>query len=94
MCIRDRHIFDRVPKPPAAPAKLIISPIAARRDAEREENPASQYPRPHRARKRRADLARDQRADGEAERDRQADIADVKRGRMEGEPDVCLLYTS
>ena len=38
--------------------------------------------------KARADIAGDQRADGEAERDRQPDIADVERRRMEGETGV------
>ena len=49
---------------------------------------AREHPRPHRPRQRRADLARDQRADREAERHRQADIAEVERRRMEGEAGV------
>ena len=34
------------------------------------------------------DFAGEQRADGEAERDRQADIAEVERRRMEGQAGV------
>ena len=83
-----RGILDRVPEPPAAPAQLVISPVAARGDAKRQEDPARQHPWPHRPRQRRVDLAGEQRADREAERHRQADIAEVERRRMEGEAGV------
>ena len=83
-----RSILDRVPEPPPAPAELIISPVTARSDAEREQYPRSQHPRLHGPRQCGADLARDQRSDREAERHRQPDIAKVKRRRMEGEAGI------
>ena len=43
-----RGILDRVPEPPAAPAELVIGPVAAGGDAERQEDPGAQHPRPHR----------------------------------------------
>ena len=83
-----RGVLDRVPEPPAAPAELVIGPVAARGDAERQEYPCRQHPGPHRPRERGPDVARHQRADREGERDRQADIAEVERRRMEGEAGV------
>src|SRR5690606_37906655 len=84
----ERGILDRIPEPPATPAQFIISPIGASGDAQREEYPCTQNPRPHRAGKSRANLARYQRPDGEAERHRKPDITKVKRRWMKGEADV------
>ena len=53
-----RGILDRVPEPPAAPAELVIGPIAAGGDAERQQDPGAEHPWPHRPRERRADFAR------------------------------------
>ena len=83
-----RGILDRVPEPPAAPAELIIGPVAASGDPQREEDPRGQHPRPHRASERRADFAGQERRDRDAERDRQADIAEVERRRVEGQAGV------
>src|SRR5690606_21701324 len=69
-------------------AELIIGPVAARGDPERQEYPAPQNPGPHCAREGGSDLARDERADREAEGNREADIADVERRRVEGEAGV------
>src|SRR3546814_18054361 len=64
---------------------LFRSPVTARGDPQRQEYPTPQHPRPHRAGKGRPDLARYQRADREAERDRQPAITAVKRRRVKGE---------
>ena len=84
-----RGVLDRVPEPPAAPAQLVIGPVAARGDARASagSRPPSTHGRIARA-SARIDFAGQQRADGEAERDRQADIAEVKRRRMEGQAGV------
>src|SRR3546814_326971 len=84
----ERGVFDRIPEPPPAPAELIIGPVAARRDAEREEDPGGEHPGPHRPRESCADVAGDERADREGKSDRDADIAEVERRRMEGEARV------
>ncbi len=83
-----RGILDRVPEPPAAPAQLIIGPIASGGDAKGQHDPRRQHPGPHRAGDGRSNLAPDQAADGDAEGDRQADITDVERGRVEGETGI------
>ena len=83
-----RRVLDRIPEPPAAPAQLVIGPIAAGGDPQRQEHPGTQYPRPHRAGEGRADVARQQRADREGECDGEPDIAGVKRRRVEGEAGV------
>ena len=84
----ERGVLDRVPEPPAAPAQLVIGPIAARRDAERQEDPARQHPGPHGAGQRRVDVPGQHRPDGQAEGDRQADIAEVEGRRVEGQARV------
>ena len=58
-------ILDRIPEPPAAPAELVIGPVRPHRDAEREEDPGGERPRPHEARPRRIDAALDQRRNSE-----------------------------
>ena len=81
-------IFHRIPEPPAAPAQLVISPVGTGGDADGEEDPRGQHPRPHNASEFRRHVARDQRTHGKAESHRKADIADIKRGRMERDPHV------
>ena len=53
-----------------------------------EEHPGGERPRPHPARPGGVDPALDQRGDGEGERDRAADIAEIEERRMDGEADV------
>src|SRR5690554_8214858 len=84
----ERRIFDRIPEPPAAPAKLVISPVTARRNAERQENPRAQHPWPHRLCKGGTDIAGNHRANSKRKRDGQADIAKIKRWRMESQTRV------
>ena len=83
-----RGVLDRVPEPEAAPAERVIGPVRAHGDAEREEHPGHQRPRPHPARPGGVDAAFDQRGDGEGERDREADIAEIEQRRMDGEAGV------
>src|SRR3546814_4554677 len=90
----ERGVFDRIPEPPPAPAELIIGPVDARRDAEREEDPGGEHPGPHRPRESCADVAGDERADREGKSDRDADIAEVERRRMEGEARRSEEHTS
>ena len=80
-----RGVLHRVPEPPAAPAERVIGPVRAHGDAEREEDPGQQRPRPHPARPGGIDAAVDERGDGEGERDREADIADIEQRRMNRE---------
>ena len=81
-------ILDRVPEPPAAPAELVIGPVRTHRDAEREEDPRHQRPRPHPARPGRIDAAFDQRGHRKGERDREPDIAEIEHRRMHREANV------
>ena len=83
-----RGVLDRVPEPPAAPAQLVIGPVGSRSDAHGEEHPGAQHPGTHRAGEIGSDLPGEQRADREAEGDRQPDIAEIERRRVEGETDV------
>ena len=78
-------ILHRIPEPPAAPTQLIIGPIGSGGDPQRQKEPRTQDPGPHRPGESRPNFARNQRADGKAEGHRQANIADVKRRRMEGQ---------
>ena len=84
----ERCILDRVPEPPAAPSELVIGPIAAGSDPERQEDPGSEHPGPHRSGELPVHVAGQHRADGQAECDRKADIAEVEGRRMEGEAGV------
>ena len=83
-----RGVLDGVPEPPAAPAELVIGPVGAHRDPERQEDPGDERPRPYPARPGCVDAALEQRGDGKGERDREADIAEIEHRRMHGEADV------
>ena len=83
-----RGVLDRIPEPAAAPAELVIGPVGAHRDAERQEDPGEQRPGPHGARPGRVDAPVDQRRDGEGEGDREADIAEIEQRRMDREAEI------
>ena len=53
-----------------------------------EEHPGDQRPWPHPARPGGIDAALDQGGDGEGERDREADIAEIEHRRMDREADI------
>src|SRR6185312_15944520 len=77
-----------IPKPVAAPAKLVISPVRTHRDAEREKNPCDQNPGPHPARPCGVHPALDQCSRSKSKRNRESDIAEVKKRRMNREADI------
>ena len=83
-----RSILDRIPKPITAPAELVIGPIRAAGDAERQAHPGAEHPRPHPACPGGIDAAFEQRCDGEGEGDREADIAEIEERRMKGEAGI------
>ena len=83
-----RGVLDRIPEPEAAPAQDVIGPPAAERDAEREEAPGGESPRPHPARPGGIDAAFEQGGDGEGIGHREADIAEIEQRRMEGEAGI------
>ena len=60
-----RGVLDRIPEPVAAPAELVIGPVRAAGDAERQAHPGAEHPRPHPARPGGVDAAFEQRGDGE-----------------------------
>ena len=84
----EAHVLDRVPEPPAAPAELVVGPDRAEGDADGEEDPGEQRPGAHPARPGGVDPALDQRGDGEGVGHREADVAEVEEGRVEGEAGV------
>ena len=84
----ERGVLDRVPEPPAAPAERVIGPPAAHRDADGEGAPRGERPRPDPARPGGIDPPLDERRHGEAEGDREADIAEIEERRMEGEAGI------
>ena len=84
----ERRVLDRVPEPPAAPAELVVGPVAAERDAEAQRAPGGERPGPHPARPAGVDPALDQRGDREGEGHREADIAGVEHRRVGGERQV------
>ena len=83
-----RGVLDRIPEPEAAPAEDVVGPPAAERDAEGEEAPRRERPRPHPARPGGVDPAFEQGGDGEGVGHREADIAEIEQRRMEGETGI------
>ena len=81
-------VLNRIPKPPATPAKDVIGPKASGRDPQCQEYPCPEHPCPHRPRKHRPHLTGDQRANRETKGNRQADIAQIECWRVEGEARV------
>ncbi len=81
-------VLDRVPVPPAAPAEHVIRPPAAHCDADRQPAPRGQCPGPHPARPGSADPPLDQRGDRKRIGDRETDIAEIEKRRVEGETRV------
>ena len=83
-------VLDRVPRPHAAPAEHLVAPPAAEQDADREERPREQRPAPRLHQPALADPPGDQRGDGERERHRHADVAEVEDRRVEQHEHVVL----
>ena len=79
----ERGVLDRVPEPPAAPAELVVGPVGAERDAEREEHPGGRRPRTHPAGPGGVKTTGDERGDREGERHGEAHVAQIEERRME-----------
>src|SRR6202030_174965 len=75
-------------EPEPAPAELVIGPVRAAGDAERQAHPGAEHPRPYPARPGRVDATFDESRNSEGERDREADITEVEHRRMEREAGV------
>ena len=81
----ERGVLDRVPEPPAAPAELVVRPVAAERDAEAEATPGGERPGPHPARPAGVDPPLDQSGDRKGIGHREADVARVEHRRVSGQ---------
>ena len=76
-------VLHRVPSPVAAPAEHVIGPRRAQHHAGALEQPRDQRPAACGENPGVARLPRDQRADGEGERHREADVAEVQHRRVD-----------
>ncbi|OIQ68924.1 hypothetical protein GALL_494760 [mine drainage metagenome] len=83
-----RGIFNRVPKPPAAPAQLVISPPGTHGNTNGQANPGRCSPGTRPARPGRIQPAIEQCSDGEGKRHRHADITHVKHRRVKHQPGI------
>ena len=81
-------VLDRVPRPVAAPSQNLVGPARTEQIAEREKEPRKDRPAARGANPSVVELARDERAAGERERHRRADVAGVERRRMDRHPVV------
>ena len=87
---QEAGVLDRVPRPHAAPAEHLVAPPAAEQDADRQEGPREQRPAAGLHQPALADPAGDQGGDGERERHREPDVAEVEDRRVEQHEDVVL----
>ena len=81
-------VFDRVPKPPAAPAQFVIRPPGTHRNADRQANPGRGGPGPRPARPGGVKPAIEQGGDGKSKRHRHADVTHVQHGRVKHQAGV------
>ncbi len=79
----ERGVLDRVPGPVAAEAEHDVGPPGAEADAQAEEEPAEHGPLLRALHPELVAAAEQQRADGEGERHREADVADEQRRRVQ-----------
>ena len=77
-----RRVLDRVPRVVAAPADLLVRPVRAEQLADAERRPRDERPAPRRDEPALVGAAREQRADRERERHREADVAEVEQRRV------------
>ena len=84
----EARVLDRIPEPETAPAQLVIGPPRPKRDANGQKHPSRQRPRPHPPAPSRIHAPLDQRRHGKAEGHAEADIAEVKKRRVEGQTGV------
>ena len=79
-----------IPCPHPAPAEHLVAPPAAEQDADRQQRPGEQSPAAGLQQPTLADPPGDQGGDGEGERHREADVAEVEDRRVEQHQDVVL----
>ena len=80
---QERGVLDRVPAPEAAPAEHLVGPPGPEHDPEREEGQGEEREAAGLDEPALPDPAGDERGDGEGERDREADEAEVEEDRVE-----------
>src|SRR5437667_1732519 len=78
----ERSILDRIPKPPAAPTKLVIGPETSQSDSASEKHPCDGGPWPRPARPGSVKSPADQGRNRECKRDAEAYITHVQHRRM------------
>ena len=78
----ERSVLNRVPKPPAAPAKFVVGPETAKRDPTSQKHPGDCGPWSRPARPRRIQFAANQRGDRERKGHRESHVTHVKHRRM------------
>ncbi len=86
-----RGVLHRIPGPVAAPAQLDVGPVGTEQHAGAQRGPGEQRPAPSGAEPDVAGAAGDQCGDGEGEGDRECDVADVQRRRVDHHPVVLEL---
>ena len=83
-------VLHRVPRPHPAPTEHGVAPPAAEEDADGEKRPREQRPPARLEQPPLADSTGDEGGDGEGERHRHADVAEVEDRRVEQHEDVVL----
>ena len=78
----ERGVLDRIPEPPAAPTQFVVGPPAAERNANGQEHPGGDRPRPRPPRTGRAQTTRQPGRNGEGEGHGEPDVAHVENRRM------------
>ena len=78
-----RCILHRIPRPEAAPAQLVIRPLAAEQNPDAQEHPGNHRPSACRANPGIAELLRNQRSHRKCKRHSKADEAEIKHGRVD-----------
>ena len=78
----ERGVFYRIPAPVAAPAQDGVGPVCAEKDSNRQEAPRHHGPAAGDVDPLFAGILHDERAQGEGEGDGEADVSQVKHGRM------------
>ena len=87
---QEAGVLHRVPPPHAAPAEHLVAPPSAEQDPDGQEPPGVQRPSPGGHQPALTDTPGDQRGDGEGERDREPDVAEIQDRRVEQDEDVVL----
>ncbi len=87
---QERRVLDRVPRPEPAPPEHLVAPPRAEDDADGEEAPGEEGPPAGLHQPPLAEPTRDQRGDGEGERDGEPDVPEVEHRRVDRHQRVVL----